>query len=674
MSAITKLCSARQVHSAWVWLVVACFGLANISAHANDEADGPDPSSRVARISFLRGPVYVQTGDDSSWSDATINRPLTSGDQLWTDKQGRSELQMGSTTIQVGANTQLRIAELNDDELQLVVTQGLVNVRVRHLDKDDHVEISTPNAAVIPVERGTYRIEIADRDDVTVVQVRDGAAQVDGAKQDFNLAEGEQLSLRGTTRLTADFDELARADEFDQWSRERNERAERVVATRYVSTDVIGYEDLDDHGSWRNYDDYGYVWVPTRVRSGWAPYRYGHWTWVSPWGWTWIDDAPWGFAPFHYGRWAMLDRRWCWVPGPRTVRAVYAPALVAWVGSPGVSVSINVGRQPVGWIPLGPREVYRPYYRGSHAYVTRVNLSNTRFNNNEFERDYRRQPRDNDYRNHVATSIVQADTLRNAQPVGRHLVRADRTQLQPLTSQPVARPDNNQLNQRGPRLTPPLLPNTRPVLSGRDVRNRDGANSATREPATRNEPRPNISNTTTPDSSRANDNNRWRGRDARDVTVDRGGVESRGNRDSNDVRAPDPRIPRSERFNRNPGGTEATPDTTQTRPRAETAPLPAQRPAADPAILQPSIPPAPRVREDNRAREQARPNRIEPQQPSMRPDNGAMERQRNMRIPNDPAPSRDASPSSSPRMPGNAGDRPMRSGGDGSRGGGRDAR
>jgi hypothetical protein len=649
MSAVTKLCSANRAHSVWAWLLMACVGLASIGAQADEEADGPDPASRVARISFLRGPVYVQTGDDNNWSDATINRPLTSGDQLWTDQQSRSELQMGSTTIQVAANTQLRIAELNDDELRLVVTQGLVNVRVRQLGRNDHVEISTPNAAVIPVERGTYRIEIADQDDLTVVQVRDGAAQIDGARQDFKLGAGEQLSLRGTKRLTAEFDQLARGDEFDQWSRERNERAERVVATRYVATEVIGYEDLDDNGSWRHYDDYGYVWVPTRVRSGWAPYRYGHWTWMSPWGWTWVDDAPWGFAPFHYGRWAMLDRRWCWVPGPRTVRAVYAPALVAWVGSPGVSVSIDIGRQPVGWIPLGPREIYRPYYRGSHTYVTRVNLSNARLDNAEFERGYRRQPHENDYRNHIATSIVRADTLRGAQPVDRNLVRADRTQLQPLTSQPIARPENPQANERMPRVTPPLLPNTRPVLSGRDGRTGDGLNREMREPAPRHEARPNIPDTPTPDSARANDNNRWRGRDNRNETFNRSIEDHSDSRDSSDVRIPDSRSARPERFNREPRGVDVTP---------------AQR--QDPGILQPTIP-APREREDNRLRD-------EPRAENQRQGNEAMERQRNMRIPNDPGVSRNAPPQASPRMPGNSdGGGRMRGNDDGGRGG-RDVR
>jgi len=37
----------------------------------------------------------------------------------------------------------------------------------------------------------------------------------------------------------------------------------------------------------------------------WAPYREGHWAWIEPWGWTWVDDASFGFVTSHYGRWAF---------------------------------------------------------------------------------------------------------------------------------------------------------------------------------------------------------------------------------------------------------------------------------------------------------------------------------------------------------------------------------
>ena len=142
--------------------------------------------------------------------------------------------------------------------------------------------------------------------------------------------------------LVAQFGTLGGPDEFDSWSLERDRRdAARGVFARppqYVSPEVTGYQDLDDNGSWSSEPEYGYVWTPRRVAADWSPYRYGRWVWVAPWGWTWIDDAPWGYAPFHYGRWAHVRNRWCWVPGPRHVRAVYAPALVGWVGSPGVGV------------------------------------------------------------------------------------------------------------------------------------------------------------------------------------------------------------------------------------------------------------------------------------------------------------------------------------------------
>ena len=121
---------------------------------------------------------------------------------------------------------------------------------------------------------------------------------------------------------------------------------------------MTGWEDLDDYGVWRNEAEYGAVWFPTRVEAGWAPYRYGRWTWVRPWGWTWVDDAPWGYAPFHYGRWVNVGNRWGWYPGRYAGRPVWAPALVGWIGQPGWNVSISTG--PVERRRLVPAVALRP--------------------------------------------------------------------------------------------------------------------------------------------------------------------------------------------------------------------------------------------------------------------------------------------------------------------------
>ncbi len=153
------------------------------------------------------------------------------------------------------------------------------------------------------------------------------------------------------------------ADQFDIWAQSRDRQEDMSQSSKYVSRDMPGYSDLDAAGTWHNDPAYGAVWMPTGMGPGWAPYRTGHWAWIGPWGWTWVDDSPWGYAPYHYGRWAYVGGGWGWIPGPVVVavRPVYAPALVAWVGGPSFGVSVGIGGgAAVGWFALGPREVYRP--------------------------------------------------------------------------------------------------------------------------------------------------------------------------------------------------------------------------------------------------------------------------------------------------------------------------
>ena len=115
------------------------------------------------------------------------------------------------------------------------------------------------------------------------------------------------------------------------------------------------------------------MWFPTSVPDDWAPYRFGHWDWIEPWGWTWVDDQPWGFAPFHYGRWVNIDGHWGWVPGAVQPHPVYAPALVAFVDAPDDSDNGPDGGPDVGWFPLGPGDDYAPWYQAGPDYVASVN-------------------------------------------------------------------------------------------------------------------------------------------------------------------------------------------------------------------------------------------------------------------------------------------------------------
>jgi hypothetical protein len=208
--------------------------------------------------------------------------------------------------------------------------------------------------------------------------VRAGDAEVTGGGQAVPVHARQLLRFSGTDQIATEVLAAPAPDQFDQWCMDRDRREERAIqaSASYVPPEMIGAGDLADNGVWRNDPTYGAVWAPARMPMGWEPYRYGHWAFVSPWGWTWIDDASWGFAPFHYGRWAVLGGGWVWVPGTMVARPVYAPALVAFVGGNRFSVAVGIGGGGgVAWIPLGPREVYRPGYRVSDAYVRRVNVT-----------------------------------------------------------------------------------------------------------------------------------------------------------------------------------------------------------------------------------------------------------------------------------------------------------
>ena len=333
-----------------------------------------DPPSRVARLNFLEGSVSFQAAGHDDWAAATPNYPLTVGDHLWADERSRAELHVGSTAIRMDAHTAIAFLNLDDRMTQVRLSDGSINISIRYLDENESYEVDTPNGAVTLLRPGRYRIDADPDRQLTTVTVRGGEAEVTAGGQAFPVHARQSAYVTGAEQPNTEVAAAGPSDDFDRWWETREDREARRPPPRYVSREMIGYEDLDDYGTWRDYPGYGPCWVP-RVAAGWAPYHNGHWVWVEPWGWTWVDDAPWGFAPFHYGRWASYGGSWVWLPGAVAVRPVYAPALVAWVGGSHFGVGIGIG-SGVGWFPLGPREAYIPSYRVSNTYVNRVNVTN----------------------------------------------------------------------------------------------------------------------------------------------------------------------------------------------------------------------------------------------------------------------------------------------------------
>jgi len=395
-----------------------------------------DPPARVGRIAYLEGSVNLALGRELASEPATRNWPVSSGAVLDTGRRGRAEVWVASTAYRLGGDSRVEFLVIDDRQVTLQQDEGSLAVSIFERDQADDIVVHTPDGSIRFAAPGRYRIDVTGEHSELSVQA--GLASIDQRGRASRVGAGQRASFAGSdySRIVPDNEQ----DAFDFWVAERENATMAGPARQYVSPYMTGYQDLDAYGDWQSAPEYGSVWYPRGVADDWAPYRFGRWAWIEPWGWTWIDEAPWGFAPFHYGRWVQIRQRWAWVPGRPAGRPVYAPALVGWIGNPGWSVSIGFGSAPiVGWFPLAPREVYVPAYRYSPSYVRQINVGHVHDVRivDRIARDgyaegfaHRGSPR--------AVTVVPADLVRSGRPITQREFR--HAEARELGRAPLATP------------------------------------------------------------------------------------------------------------------------------------------------------------------------------------------------------------------------------------------
>ncbi len=428
-----------------------------------------DPPAVVARLSVAQGNVSVEPASVNEFGPAEVNYPLTTGDRLWTDYDALAEVQGGQLAVRLGQTTDLTVTAMTDTLAQFGLGQGSVHLRTYALEAGTTTELDTPNVAVTVLATGDVRVDVDPNGDWTVVTVFAGVAEVDGNGLQQTVGAGQALRLSGANPVAGQW--VARPqvrDPLDTFSNQRDQayQAGESAEQNYLNADTVGGADLQQYGSWLPEEEYGSVWFPASVPAGWQPYCYGRWTWVAPWGWTWIDAAPWGFAPFHYGRWANFAGRWGWVPGPPVVHPVYAPALVVFV---------HAGNGATAWFPLGPNEPYAPWYHSSTLYLNRVNASNLHNRNlnqvrGVYDTDNRNVYADplgsrRQFENRTAGTVaVSQGIFATGQPVRTSLLHLPPAQLAsaPMIAHPTVSPERTMVATGRAHAFPARL--TRPVL------------------------------------------------------------------------------------------------------------------------------------------------------------------------------------------------------------------
>jgi len=334
--------------------------------------------SAVGRISAATGGVSLRPVG-GEWGVATVNDPLIGGMAVRTATPARAAVGIGGAQIALSGATELEIAQLDPATRQIAVKQGRIGIHLARLDTSQSVEIDLPRGGVWLLAPGDYDISAGTDQTPARIAVFAGQARFAGSGIDRAIASGSALVLNAKASIAAT-PESAAADNFVASWRPAADAAAEPVALRHVSPEMTGWETLDATGSWEEVAGLGEVWLPKNLPDDWAPYRYGHWRWVMPWGWSWVDDAAWGFAPSHYGRWARIPgadagaERWAWVPGSAGTHPVYMPAAVNFLGTAGIGLSCP---DPVGaavaWFPLAPGEAYWPSYTTDLDLIRRTN-------------------------------------------------------------------------------------------------------------------------------------------------------------------------------------------------------------------------------------------------------------------------------------------------------------
>ena len=388
-------------------------------------AEGEDVPLMAGRVAYVGGPASIWDVRENAWREAVLNETIGPSSTVRTEPGSRLEVVIGTTALRLDSGSRLSWAALDPQHTEVDLDTGSLIVSLRDEVGQAPAGNGLPAAAPANASANTFgnaagnapgsapgsAPDAADMGDagaagqasgmypvvviagaVAVTLDRAGATQLqvdeEGRRLTVHAGADEVLVDHGGVRTTMARGQVLGFDTesgqattaaapvnatFAAWSSERDRQTRASQTYRYVSPAMTGAEVLDDYGRWQVDQTYGPIWYPTTVAAGWAPYRYGRWTWVAPWGWTWIDDAPWGYAPFHYGRWAYVGSRWGWVPGDWVARPVYSPALVGYYGG-GASVTIVAGAPAgIGWFPLAPWEPWYPAYRYSPRYLAAVN-------------------------------------------------------------------------------------------------------------------------------------------------------------------------------------------------------------------------------------------------------------------------------------------------------------
>jgi len=168
------------------------------------QGDGEDdPPPQAGRLSALYGTVSIQPAGSDDWGQGYLNLPLAPGDRIFTDRDGRAEVQVGRVWLRIGPNSDVTLVDASARALTYGVAQGSVVARTQGLWPNQRLYVQTPSGTVTVTEPAGVRVDVMPSEQAAVFSDRWGSSFVSGAGGfEQPLSQGQALELGGTNPVS----------------------------------------------------------------------------------------------------------------------------------------------------------------------------------------------------------------------------------------------------------------------------------------------------------------------------------------------------------------------------------------------------------------------------------------------------------------------------------------
>src|SRR5262249_46780209 len=139
-----------------------------------------EPPGRVGSVSYLAGTVSFHDEQQDGWTKAIVNYPFSTGDEMWTEPDGRAEILVSGTRLRMQGASHIAALAIDDQKLSTELARGRIDVRAGPSTREQPVEIVTPRGTVSLLEPGDYVIDAGTTEDPTLIGVRSGNARFAG--------------------------------------------------------------------------------------------------------------------------------------------------------------------------------------------------------------------------------------------------------------------------------------------------------------------------------------------------------------------------------------------------------------------------------------------------------------------------------------------------------------